>query len=144
MSEIRGMHWEHDADGIVTLTMDDPDQQVNTMNDTWTAAYEAAIDRLEAERDSVTGVVLTSGKKSFFAGGDLRIMREVTDETAPETAAHVDHIKALMRRYERLGRPVVAAVNGAALGGGLEVALATHHRVVLDRADVRLGVPRPA
>ena len=141
MSDIRGMHWEQDEDGIVTLTMDDPDQPVNTMNDTWSRAYEAAIERLEAERDTVTGVVLTSAKSSFFAGGDLRIMREVTPETAPDTAAHIDHLKTLMRRYETLGRPVVAAVNGTALGGGLEVALATHHRVVLDRADVRLGVP---
>ncbi|NHA70079.1 3-hydroxyacyl-CoA dehydrogenase NAD-binding domain-containing protein, partial [Phycicoccus flavus] len=62
-------------------------------------------------------------------------------DTAPEAARHIDHLKALMRRLELLGRPVVAAVNGSALGGGLEVALATHHRVVLDRPDVRLGVP---
>ncbi len=141
MSDIRGMHWEQDDEGIVTLTMDDPDQPVNTMNDTWATAYEAALDRLEAERGSVTGVVLTSAKRSFFAGGDLRIMREVTAGTAAATAAHIDHVKALMRRYETLGRPVVAAVNGTALGGGLEVALATHHRVLLDRPDVRLGVP---
>ena len=141
MSDIKGMHWEQDADGIVTLTMDDPDQPVNTMNDTWSAAYEAAVDRLEAERDGITGVVLTSAKSSFVAGGDLRLMREVTPDTVAATAANVDHIKALMRRMETLGRPVVAAVNGTALGGGLEIALATHHRVVLDRPDVRLAVP---
>ncbi len=141
MSDIRGMHWERDGEGIVTLTMDDPDQPVNTMNDTWSSAYEAAIDRLEAERDTVAGVVLTSAKTSFFAGGDLRIMREASPEHAPDLAANIDRIKALMRRVETLGRPVVAAVNGSALGGGLEVALATHHRIVLDRPDVRLGVP---
>ncbi|NHA68817.1 enoyl-CoA hydratase/isomerase family protein, partial [Phycicoccus sp. CMS6Z-2] len=135
------MYWERDEDGIVTLTMDDPDQTVNTMNDTWSRAYEAAVERLEAERETVTGVVLTSAKRTFFAGGDLRVMREVTSDTAPEAARHIDHLKALMRRLELLGRPVVAAVNGSALGGGLEVALATHHRVVLDRPDVRLGVP---
>jgi 3-hydroxyacyl-CoA dehydrogenase/enoyl-CoA hydratase/3-hydroxybutyryl-CoA epimerase len=141
MSDIRGMHWEQDDEGIVTLTMDDPDQPVNTLNETWSSAYEAAIDRLEAERDTVTGVVLTSAKKSFCAGGDLRIMREVTREHAADLAAYIDRSKALMRRVETLGRPVVAAVNGSALGGGLEVALATHHRIVLDRPDVRLGLP---
>jgi 3-hydroxyacyl-CoA dehydrogenase/enoyl-CoA hydratase/3-hydroxybutyryl-CoA epimerase len=141
MTDITGMHWEQDADGIVTLTMDDPDQPVNTMNDTWSAAYEAAVERLEAERDTIAGVILTSAKTSFFAGGDLRILRQGSPETAAANTAHIDHIKSVMRRLERLGRPVVAAVNGSALGGGLEVALATHHRVVLDRPDVRLGVP---
>jgi 3-hydroxyacyl-CoA dehydrogenase / enoyl-CoA hydratase / 3-hydroxybutyryl-CoA epimerase len=141
MSDIRGMHWEQDDEGIVTLTMDDPDQPVNTMNDTWSTAYEAAVDRLEAERDTVTGVVLTSAKTSFFAGGDLTILRQGSPETAAENTAHIDNIKAVMRRLETLGRPVVAAINGTALGGGLEVALAAHHRVVLDRPDIRLGVP---
>jgi 3-hydroxyacyl-CoA dehydrogenase/enoyl-CoA hydratase/3-hydroxybutyryl-CoA epimerase len=141
MTDIRGMHWEQDAEGIVTLTMDDPDQSVNTMNDTWETAYEAAIDRLEAERDSVTGVIITSAKKSFFAGGDLRLMQQSTPETAAEQTASIDRMKSLMRRFETLGRPVVAAVNGTALGGGLEVALAAHHRVILDRPEIRVGVP---
>jgi 3-hydroxyacyl-CoA dehydrogenase / enoyl-CoA hydratase / 3-hydroxybutyryl-CoA epimerase len=141
MSDIRGLHWEQDDEGIVTLTMDDPDQPVNTMNDTWSAAYEAAVERLEAELDGITGVVLTSAKKSFVAGGDLTILRQGSPETAAATTEQIDHIKSVMRRLETLGRPVVAAVNGSALGGGLEVALAAHHRVVLDRDDVRLGVP---
>ncbi len=141
MSEITGIHWDQDDEGIVTLSLDDPDQKVNTMNDAWSRAYGAAIDRMEAEKESITGVVLTSAKKSFFAGGDLHLMRQATPETAAENAALIDHIKSLMRRIETLGRPVVAAINGTALGGGLEVALATHHRVVLDRSDIRLGVP---
>jgi 3-hydroxyacyl-CoA dehydrogenase/enoyl-CoA hydratase/3-hydroxybutyryl-CoA epimerase len=141
MTDIKGLHWEQDAEGIVTLTMDDPDQPVNTMNDTWSSAFTAAVERLEAERDGITGVVLTSAKTSFFAGGDLNLLSQGSPDTAAERTAHIDAIKALFRRLETLGCPVVAAVNGTALGGGLEVALATHHRVVVDRPDVRLGVP---
>ena len=63
--------WDQDADGVVTLTMDDPQARVNTMNERYQDAMDAVVDRLEAERDTVTGVVLTSAKKTFFAGGDL-------------------------------------------------------------------------
>jgi 3-hydroxyacyl-CoA dehydrogenase/enoyl-CoA hydratase/3-hydroxybutyryl-CoA epimerase len=141
MSEIKGIHWASDANGIVTLTLDDPDQSVNTMNQTFVEGFGAALDRLEAERETIAGVIVTSAKKSFFAGGDLRLLRLATPETAAENTAQAQHIKSLLRRLETLGRPVVAAVGGSALGGGLEIALATHHRVVLDRPDIRLGVP---
>ncbi|MGH1561658.1 3-hydroxyacyl-CoA dehydrogenase NAD-binding domain-containing protein [Mumia sp. DW29H23] len=136
-----GIRWEQDADGVVVLTMDDPTQRVNTMNDVWATSYARAVDRLEAERDTITGVVLTSAKSTFFAGGDLTLLRQGSPEDAPQRTAHIDAIKALMRRVETLGRPVVAAINGTALGGGLEIALATHHRIVADTPGCRLGLP---
>ncbi|KHL10714.1 UNVERIFIED_CONTAM: 3-hydroxyacyl-CoA dehydrogenase [Mumia flava] len=135
------MRWEQDDDGVVVLTMDDPTQRVNTMNDIWATSYARAADRLEAERESITGVVLTSAKSTFFAGGDLNLLRQGSPEDAPQRTAHIDGIKAVMRRIETLGRPVVAAVNGAALGGGFEVALATHHRIVADVPGAKLGTP---
>ncbi|MEV4411431.1 3-hydroxyacyl-CoA dehydrogenase NAD-binding domain-containing protein [Catellatospora sp. NPDC049609] len=131
--------WAQSADGIVTLTMDDPAHAVNTMNETFIRGLIATLDRLEAERETVQGVILTSAKQSFFAGGDLRSMLAERDPVHLTWAT--DIMKAQLRRLEKLGRPVVAAVNGAALGGGLEIALACHHRVVLDRGDVRLGLP---
>src|SRR5699024_4351719 len=135
------IRYERDDEGIVTLTMDDPDAGANTMNDTYKAAMGATIDRLEAEREDITGVVLTSAKKTFFAGGNLTDRQSVTPETAGEFFEEIEGIKAQLRRLEQLGKPVVAAINGAALGGGLEIALATHHRIAVDDPKTKLGLP---
>nr|WP_275943095.1 3-hydroxyacyl-CoA dehydrogenase NAD-binding domain-containing protein [Pseudenhygromyxa sp. WMMC2535] len=135
------IHWTRDDDGIVILTIDDPDVAVNTMNEVYTQSMGACVDRLEAERESITGVILTSAKKSFFAGGNLEILRQSTAEKAAEQTAHIDHVKGQLRRLETLGRPVVAALNGTALGGGLEVALAAHHRIAADVRGSQIGLP---
>ncbi|MEH0420787.1 3-hydroxyacyl-CoA dehydrogenase NAD-binding domain-containing protein [Streptomyces sp. B21-083] len=135
------IRWEQDTDGVVVLTLDDPQQSANTMTEAYAASMRAAVDRLEAERESVTGVVVTSAKKTFFAGGDLKDMIAVGPEEAAGFFAFIEGIKADLRRLETLGRPVVAAVNGAALGGGLEIALACHHRVVLDASGSKIGLP---
>ncbi len=135
------VRYEQDADGIVVLTLDDPTSSANTMNELYTASMGAAVQRLEAERDTVTGVVATSAKRSFFAGGDLHAMLRARPEDAATVFAGVETVKAQLRRLERLGRPVVAAVNGTALGGGLEIALACHHRIVVDDPRVELGLP---
>ncbi len=110
-----------------------------------TAAYAASmlatVERLEAERDQITGVVITSAKKTFFAGADLNDLKAASREQSDEVAKWVHDGKAVLRRLETLGKPVVAAVNGAALGGGLEICLACHHRVVVDDPKVQLGFP---
>ncbi|WP_440900696.1 3-hydroxyacyl-CoA dehydrogenase NAD-binding domain-containing protein [Actinosynnema sp.] len=134
------IRYERDAEGVVTLTMD-MSGSANVMNAEYQEAMGAAVDRLEAERDEITGVVLTSAKKTFFAGGDLNLLVSVTRENSAEVLAGVSDVKAQLRRLEKLGRPVVAAIAGAALGGGLEIALACHHRVVLDDDRIRLGLP---
>ncbi len=135
------IRWEQDADGIVLLTLDDPSQSANTMNAAYKASMAAAVDRLEAEKDSITGVVITSGKKTFFAGGDLNDLRLATKEHAAQVAEEIREIKRQLRRLETLGKPVAAAINGAALGGGLEICLACHHRVAVDSPKVQLGFP---
>lgn len=134
------IRWEQDGDGVVTLTID-LSGSANVVNEEFRGAFAAVVARLEAERDSFRGVVVTSGKKVFFAGGDLRELVAVEPRDAGRFAAGLDAFKGGLRQLERLGRPVAAAVNGSALGGGLELALACHHRVVLDRGDVRLGFP---
>lgn len=63
------IQWEKDADGIVTLTLDDPNGSANVMNDDYKQSMAAAVKRLVEEKDSITGVVITSAKKTFFAGG---------------------------------------------------------------------------
>jgi 3-hydroxyacyl-CoA dehydrogenase/enoyl-CoA hydratase/3-hydroxybutyryl-CoA epimerase len=133
--------YQRGADGVVVLTMDDPAQPANTMNDAYVSGMTTTMDRLEAERDDVTGVIVTSAKTTFFAGGDLPLMSRVTREDAPRLGTLLGTIKRDLRRLETYGRPVVAAINGAALGGGLEIALACHHRIALDAPGTRLGFP---
>lgn len=133
--------WDKDADGIVTLTLDDPTGSANVMNEHYKESMHTAVERLYAEQESVTGVVITSAKKTFFAGGDLKGMLTVGPEDAAASFAEVEHIKADLRTLEKLGKPVVAAINGAALGGGLEIALACHHRIAADVKGSVIGLP---
>ena len=135
------IRWEKDADGIVVLTLDDPNQSANTMNRAYAESMHATVDRLYAKLDGITGVVITSAKKTFFAGGDLKDMIEAKPEQAKDGFDFVQGIKADLRRLETLGKPVVAAVNGAALGGGLEIALACHHRIAADVKGSKIGLP---
>jgi 3-hydroxyacyl-CoA dehydrogenase/enoyl-CoA hydratase/3-hydroxybutyryl-CoA epimerase len=135
------IRWEQDDNEIVVLTLDDPSSSANTMNDAYVAAMGETIDRLEREKESIRGVVLTSAKKTFFAGGNLGGLIRATPETREDVLAHVTLVKSQLRRLETLGLPVAAAINGTALGGGLEITLACHHRVVLDDPSIRLGFP---
>ncbi|MCU1683175.1 MAG: 3-hydroxyacyl-CoA dehydrogenase [Amycolatopsis sp.] len=141
MSEAKTIRWEQDADGIVLLTLDDPKQSANTMNADFRESLGVVVDRLEAEKDAITGVVLTSAKKTFFAGGDLNDLIKAQPENAAEFTASSTLMKGQMRRLEQLGKPVVAAINGAALGGGLEIALSTHHRIAADAKGSVIGLP---
>src|SRR3954451_14720131 len=113
------IRYKRDSEGIVTLTLDDPSAGANTMNEAYTSAMRAAIERLQREKDQVTGVVVTSAKKTFFAGGDLSLLIHARPQDAAELFEQTMAIKADLRRLETLGVPVVAAINGAALGGGL-------------------------
>jgi len=133
--------WDKDSDGVVTLTMDDPGAGANTMNDTFISSLEKTLDRLEAEKDDITGVIVTSAKKTFFAGADLNMIIQATPADAERLEAEIARIKVALRRLETLGKPVAAAINGAALGGGYEITLACHHRVALDVKGSEIGLP---
>ncbi|MBT2265779.1 3-hydroxyacyl-CoA dehydrogenase NAD-binding domain-containing protein [Rhodococcus erythropolis] len=139
--------WDRDADGIVTLTIDDPKGGANTLTDGYVEEMGATIDRLETGIADISGVVIASGKSTFFAGADLTQIIAAGPGNAQDVFDRATRIKRDLRRLERLGRPVVAAINGAALGGGLELALAAHHRIaadvpgsVIDLPEVKLGV----
>ncbi|OKJ45056.1 3-hydroxyacyl-CoA dehydrogenase NAD-binding domain-containing protein [Streptomyces sp. CB01580] len=141
MTESTTIRWEQDETGVVTLVLDDPDQSANTMNQAFKDSIAAVADRAEAEKDSIRGIIYTSAKKTFFAGGDLKDMIKVRPEDAQRAFDTGTAIKNALRRIETLGKPVVAAINGAALGGGYEIALAAHHRVALDAPGSRIGLP---
>src|SRR3954451_1210402 len=135
------VRYERDADGIVTLTLDDPTASANTMTELYRDSMAAAVRRLEDEVDEVAGVVVASAKKTFCAGASLGLMLQAEPEDAPALFAGIEATKADLRRLESYPRPVVAAINGAALGGGYEIALACQHRIVVDDPSAVVGLP---
>jgi 3-hydroxyacyl-CoA dehydrogenase / enoyl-CoA hydratase / 3-hydroxybutyryl-CoA epimerase len=135
------VRYERDADGIVTLTLDDPTASANTMNELYRDSMAAAVRRLQDEVDDVTGVVVASAKKTFFAGGNLTLMMKAGPEDAAALFAGAESMKADLRALEKYPRLVVAAINGAALGGGFEIALACNHRVLVDESSAVVGLP---
>ena len=144
-TEQTAVRYERDDDGIVTLTLDDPTAGANTMNELYQRSMRVAVDRLYDElatdEHGVSGVVVASAKKTFFAGGNLTLMMQATPDDAATVFAGAEAIKADLRRLEKLPRPVVAAINGAALGGGFEIALACQHRIVVDDPSAVVGLP---
>ncbi|HCT04722.1 MAG TPA: 3-hydroxyacyl-CoA dehydrogenase, partial [Pseudomonas sp.] len=116
----QAIRYEKGQDQIVVLTLDMPGQSANTMNGVYRETMAATLTRLEAEKDSIAGVIITSAKKTFFAGGDLNELIKVDKAHAKDFYDGVLELKAQLRRLETLGKPVVAAINGAALGGGWE------------------------
>ena len=135
------VRYERDHDGIVTLTLDDPTASANTMNEIYQRSMHAAVERLYDEVDDVTGVVVASAKKTFFAGGNLKLMMQAGPADAASVFAGAEAIKADLRRLEKYPRPVVAAISGAALGGGFEIALACQHRILVDDSAAVVGLP---
>ncbi len=135
------MRYEIDADGIATLTFDAPGAPVNTMTELWQREMIEAADRLERDKARIRGVVLASAKSTFFAGAQLTYLLKLRAEDAAAGFRGIEAIKRAYRRIETLGRPVVALLNGAALGGGWEVALAAHARFALDDAKIQFGMP---
>ena len=138
MSAIR---YELGSDQILTLTIDMPGQSANTMNATFRDALSETAAKVKDDLDNIRGVIITSAKKTFFAGGDLTELHKVTQADAKTFEDMVNGLKAHMRFLETTGKPVVAAINGSALGGGLEIALACHHRVAIDDVSIQLGLP---
>ena len=138
-----------DADGILLLTIDVPGQSMNVITPEVSRDLAAAIERLRTD-PGVKGAVLTSGKASgFMAGADLKGMGAMfgggaLPEGKSRMAALFDSVfslNKLLRDLETCGKPVAAAVNGLALGGGLEFILACHYRVVADNPKITLGLP---
>ncbi|ONG41748.1 3-hydroxyacyl-CoA dehydrogenase [Alkanindiges hydrocarboniclasticus] len=132
--------YQKDQDNIVTLTLDSSGQSANTMNAEFRDSLKDVATKLKAETD-LAGVIIASAKKTFFAGGDLNELIQVKHENATEFFQQIQELKAHMRTIETLGKPVVAALNGTALGGGWEIALATHRRIALNDPKTKFGLP---
>ncbi len=140
------IRFDIDNDGIATLTIDVPDQSMNVIGPEFLADLDAAITRIASE-EAVKGAVIASGKDSgFMAGMDLKFFGAMLEKagSSPSPAALFDDLftlNQLFRRLETCGKPVACAIEGTCVGGGFELALACHHRVVGDSAKTQLGLP---
>ncbi|SEE41316.1 3-hydroxyacyl-CoA dehydrogenase NAD-binding domain-containing protein [Pseudomonas migulae] len=136
---MNAFNYEKDVDGIVTITMDMPGP-VNAMNQLYRDTMNATLQRLEQE-SGLIGVVIASAKSTFFAGGDLNELTDFKPGDEADFQAKIELTKNDLRRLERLPVPVVAAINGAALGGGFEIVLACNYRVLLNQSGTVVGLP---
>lgn len=132
------LHIETGTDGIVVATMDLPGHQMNVLNEQLAEPLAGLAELLETDA-SVTGLILRSGKKDFLAGADIDRLRAF--KSAQEAFDASMAFKRVLRRIEKAGKPAVALINGRCFGGGLEIALACHHRIVIDDGKARLGLP---
>jgi 3-hydroxyacyl-CoA dehydrogenase / enoyl-CoA hydratase / 3-hydroxybutyryl-CoA epimerase len=129
------------ADGIATLTFDEPGSPVNTMCLQWQDDLTEAVAQVVKDKDAIQGLILASAKTTFFAGADLKGLMRNTAADAGAVFRSIEQMKKNFRTLETLGKPVVSCINGAALGGGWEVALVGHHRVAVDDRKIQLGLP---
>jgi 3-hydroxyacyl-CoA dehydrogenase/enoyl-CoA hydratase/3-hydroxybutyryl-CoA epimerase len=127
-----------DGDGIATLTMDWPGT-VNLMDADFLPSITAAVD--DIERGDVKGAILRSAKRTFFAGADVARFAAAQHASAKDIFQELEGWKAQLRRIETLGKPVVALIEGAAVGGGFEISLACHHRIAVDDDRTKIGLP---
>src|SRR6266849_6385808 len=141
-----------DSDGIALLSWSVPDRSMNVITLQGIEELSAIVERLAADA-AVKGVVITSAKETFCAGADLTLLESLgrtfaafAKEQGEEQAAlrlfeESRKLSLLYRRIETCGKPWVAALNGTAVGGGFELALACHHRVAAQNPKTRLGLP---
>ena len=135
------IHYKKNKDDIVTLTFDKTDRNINVINHKTSQAFVPILEHLknEKEKGALQGVIITSAKKTFLAGGDLEYLQQITEPQ--ELFNFIQSLQHFFRALERPGVPVVAAINGTALGTGFELALACHHRIAIDYPKTRLGFP---
>ena len=131
-------NYKKDQQNIVTITMDMDGRSTNVINEEFSQLWTETLEKLENEND-LTGVILTSAKKTFLAGGDLDMIFKLDDPML--IFKLVENLKEKQRRLENLRKPIVAAINGTALGGGLEIALCSNYRVVLNDPNIKIGFP---
>jgi 3-hydroxyacyl-CoA dehydrogenase/enoyl-CoA hydratase/3-hydroxybutyryl-CoA epimerase len=133
--------YRKDTDDIVTLTLDMKGSAFNVLNHKISKAFEPVIAQLQKEirNNQLSGLIITSDKKNFLIAGDLEYIYQISN--TKEVFEFTQNIKGIFRKIEQLGVPVVAAINGNALGSGFELALACHHRIAVKNPRTRLGFP---
>jgi 3-hydroxyacyl-CoA dehydrogenase/enoyl-CoA hydratase/3-hydroxybutyryl-CoA epimerase len=116
------------------------DRSMNVLNEASITAYRDALDKAMKD-DKVRGIVITSGKDSFIAGADLEMLMNTDTSDAAALTEQFSQLQRLFRAQETGGKPVVAAINGTALGGGFEICLASHYRIAAANPKTKIGQP---
>ena len=129
------------ANGIATITFDEQGSPVNTMCLQWQDDLDAIAAQVTKDKAQLKGIVLASAKSTFFAGADLKGVMRSTAADGPRVFKEIERIKRNFRTIETQGVPVVSCLNGAALGGGWEVALVGHHRISVNHPKIQFGLP---
>jgi 3-hydroxyacyl-CoA dehydrogenase/enoyl-CoA hydratase/3-hydroxybutyryl-CoA epimerase len=134
------IHAETDASGIRTLVIDVADRPMNVLSPALRVQLIEAVEAALAD-DAVRGLVLTARRREFVAGADLTILGSLRGKPVPEIRQFSTPFRQMLRRMEQATKPVVAAINGTALGGGFELCLACHHRIAADNPAALIGLP---
>lgn len=127
-------------DGVAMIVWNMTSSPMNVLNDDSVPAFGEALEKAFSDTD-VKGIVITSTKSEFVAGADLKMILRNQGGDPAEMLKISAGLNELFRRIETNGKPVVAAINGTALGGGLEICLACHYRVALNNPKTKLGLP---
>lgn len=138
INKLENFSAKRDADGIVTVSIDQSSRKMNVIGDGFTDSFATLVDSFISD-DTAKGLILTSSKDTFVVGADIDQLASL--ETAEQVFDLVEDLKASLRKLETSGKPVVAAMTGTALGGGLELALACHYRIAIDSPKTKLGLP---
>jgi 3-hydroxyacyl-CoA dehydrogenase/enoyl-CoA hydratase/3-hydroxybutyryl-CoA epimerase len=134
------INYNVDSDGIATITWDMPNRAMNVLNEASMTAYAGALETALKD-EKVKGIIITSGKDSFIAGADLEMILSLDTSDASKLMEQFSQLQKMFRRQETGGKPIVAAINGTALGGGFEICLATHYRIAAANPKTKVGQP---
>lgn len=138
INALNNFYAQRDDDGTVTVSINQADRKMNVIDDNFNHAFSILADAFISDA-TAKGLILTSGKDTFIVGADIDQL--ATIKTHEQAFALVESLKASLRKLEKSGKPVVAALTGTALGGGLEVALGCHYRIAIDSPKTKFGLP---
>src|SRR3954452_15335516 len=134
------INYNVDSEGIATITWDMPNRTMNVLNEASMTAYAGALESALKD-DKVKGIILASGKADFIAGADLEMLLGTDTSDAAKLMDQFSQLQKMFRHQETGGKPIVAAINGTALGGGFEICLACHYRIAAANPRAKVGQP---
>jgi len=135
--------YQKDSNNIAHFILDKENASANLMDLAFAGDFASATQQLASDiaSENIAGVIIRSAKSTFFAGGDINMLFKAGKDDAEQIMSLCTSIKASMRTIESCGKPVVACIAGAAMGGGWEIALSAHHRIALKSNKIKVGLP---